>query len=148
MKKSKFSQLTSFIGLSVLALGVSSCGAIPGTSVVTVEPGFAGLKIQLYGAEKGIDNAQLVSGRVWFNGYTEDIVIFPTYINTYPFTKSTTEGSPTDESVVFSVSGSPVSADVGVSFGFTTEKVAKSNGTKLHHFYLSSGRRPSRPVTG
>ena len=133
----------SAIGLSILAAGVSSCGAIPGTSMATVEPGFAGLKIQLYGGEKGIDNAQLVSGRVWYNGYTEDVVIFPTYINTYPFTKSTTEGSPTDESVVFSVSGSPVSADVGVSFGFTTEEVASGDGgTKLHRFYKQYRKTP------
>ncbi len=141
MKKLK-SKLTSLIGLSALAIGISSCGSIPGTSVATVEPGFAGLKIQLYGGEKGIDNAQLVSGRVWYNGYTENVVVFPTYINTYPFTKSTTEGSPTDESVVFSVSGSPVSADVGVSFGFTTEQTATKNGTKLHHFYKKYRKTP------
>ncbi|MDJ0590546.1 MAG: SPFH domain-containing protein [Pleurocapsa sp. MO_226.B13] len=123
-------------------MSISSCGAIPGTNVATVEPGFAGLKIQLYGGEKGIENAQLVSGRVWYNGYTEDVVVFPTYINTYPFTKSTTEGSPTDESVVFSVSGSPVSADVGVSFGFTIERIANSNTTKLHQFYKKYRKTP------
>ncbi len=142
MKKTKFSQLISLLGLSIVAAGVTSCGAIPGTSVVTVEPGFAGLKIKLYGGDKGIDNAQLVSGRVWFNGYTENVVVFPTYINTYPFTKSATEGSPVDESVVFSVSGSPVSADVGVSFGFTTEQTANKNGTKLHNFYKKYRKTP------
>ena len=141
MKQLK-SQLTTLISLSVLSVGISSCGVVPGTSVTTVEPGFAGLKIQLYGGEKGIDNAQLVSGRVWYNGYTEDVVVFPTYINTYPFTKSTTEGSPTDESVVFSVGGSPVSADVGVSFGFTTEQTASKNGTKLHRFYKQYRKTP------
>ena len=138
----KLNQLTSLIGLTLLAGSISSCGTVPGTSVVTVEPGFAGLKIQLYGGEKGIDNAQLVSGRVWYNGYTENVVIFPTYINTYPFTKSTTEGSPTDESVVFSVGGSPVSADVGVSFGFTTEQAANNSGTKLHRFYKKYRKTP------
>ena len=142
MNKTKFSRLISLLGLSVLASGITACGAIPGTNVVTVEPGFAGLKIKLYGGEKGIENAQMVSGRVWFNGYTEDVVVFPTYINTYPFTKSSTEGSPNDESVVFSVSGSPVSADVGVSFGFTTEQVANKNGTKLHHFYKKYRKTP------
>ena len=140
MKKLK--QFTFLSSLSLLAMSITSCGAIPGTNVATVEPGFAGLKIQLYGGEKGIENAQLVSGRVWYNGYTEDVVVFPTYINTYPFTKSTTEGSPTDESVVFSVSGSPVSADVGVSFGFTTERIANSNTTKLHQFYKKYRKTP------
>ena len=141
MNKLKF-QLASTVGLSILTMGAVSCGTLPGTSVATVEPGFAGLKIQLYGGEKGIDNAQLVSGRVWYNGYTENVVVFPTYINTYPFTKSPTEGSPTDESVVFSVSGSPVSADVGVSFGFTTEQVSEQSGTKLHRFYKKYRKTP------
>lgn len=141
MKKLK-SQLSYLIGFSALTIGTSSCSVVPGTSIETVEPGFAGLKIQLYGGEKGIDNAELVSGRVWFNGYTENVVVFPTYINTYPFTKSTTEGSPLDESIVFSVSGSPVSADVGVSFGFTTEQVANKNGTKLHRFYKKYRKTP------
>jgi len=128
--------------LLLISSGLSSCGVIPGTSIATVEPGFAGLKIQLYGGEKGIENAQLVTGRVWYNSYTEEVVIFPTYINTYPFTKSSIEGSPTDESIVFSVGGSPVSADVGVSFGFTTEAVPNSTETKLHQFYKTYRKTP------
>ncbi|MGK7873972.1 MAG: SPFH domain-containing protein [Xenococcaceae cyanobacterium] len=129
--------------LMILGVGLSSCGIIPGTSVATVEPGYAGLKIQLYGGEKGIENAEVVSGRVWYNGYTEQVVVFPTFINTYPFTKSPTEGSPTDESVVFSVSGSPVSADVGVSFGFTTEQLPDKTETKLHQFYKTYRKTPN-----
>ena len=135
----------NFIKTSLLLLissGLSSCGIIPGTSIATVEPGFAGLKIQLYGGEKGIENAQLVTGRVWYNSYTEEVVIFPTYINTYPFTKSSVEGSSTDESIVFSVGGSPVSADVGVSFGFTTEAIPNTTETKLHQFYKTYRKTP------
>jgi regulator of protease activity HflC (stomatin/prohibitin superfamily) len=129
-------------GLIFLGVTISSCGIIPGTSVVTVEPGYAGLKIRLYGGEKGIENSKLVSGRVWYNGYTEQVVIFPTFVNTYPFTQSSTEGSPTDESVVFSVGGSPVSADVGISFGFTSEQIPNSNETKLHQFYKTYRKSP------
>lgn len=130
--------------LTLLAVGSSltACGVVPGTSVTTVEPGYAGLKIELYGGNKGIENAKLVNGRVWFNGYTEQVVIFPTFINTYPFTKATTEGSPNDESVVFSVGGSPVSADVGVSFGFTTEQMPNASKTKLHQFYETYRKSP------
>lgn len=122
--------------------GLTGCGVIPGTSVTTVEPGYAGLKIQLYGGDRGIGNAQIVTGRVWYNGYTEQIVTFPTFVNTYPFTQAATEGSPTDESVVFSVGGSPVSADVGVSFGFSTEQLPKSEQTKLHQFYETYRKTP------
>ncbi|HEY9696085.1 MAG TPA: SPFH domain-containing protein [Trichocoleus sp.] len=127
-----------------LSMGLGACGVIPGTSVETVEPGFAGLKIELYGGQKGIENSQLVTGRVWYNGYTEQVVVFPTFINTYPFTQSSVEGSSTDESVVFSVGGSPVSADVGVSFGFSTEQLAGTNRTKLHQFYQTYRKSPEQ----
>lgn len=136
--------IISAVLLMGLASSLTACGVLPGTSVTTVEPGYAGLKIQLYGGEKGIENAKVVTGRVWYNGYTEEVVIFPTFINTYPFTQAVSEGSPTDESVVFSVGGSPVSADVGVSFGFTTEQLPGSSKTKLHQFYETYRKSPDQ----
>lgn len=136
----RFSQPLSIA--AVLALGLSACGIIPGTSITTVEPGYAGLKIELYGGNKGIDKAELVSGRVWYNGYTEQIVIFPTFVNTYPFTQAATEGSANDESIIFSVAGSPVSADVGLSFGFSTEAIPGSHKTRLHEFYETYRKTP------
>lgn len=143
MKTNRKPKLLKILPLVSLAITINSCGVIPGTSVVTVEPGYAGLKINLYGKEKGIENAELVTGRVWYNGYTEEVVIFPTFINTYPFTQASTEGSPTDESIIFSVGGSPVSSDVGISFGFTTEKLATGEGTKLHKFYETYRKTPN-----
>ncbi|MCS6813718.1 MAG: SPFH domain-containing protein [Cyanobacteria bacterium] len=135
-------KITQWLTIASAAISLSACGVIPGTSVTTVEPGFTGLKIQLYGGNKGIENARIVTGRVWYNGYTEQVVVFPTYINTYPFTKDLTEGSPVDESIVFSVGGSPVSADVGVSFGFSTELLSGSQKTKLHEFYETYRKTP------
>ncbi|MBE9117189.1 membrane protease subunit, stomatin/prohibitin [Lusitaniella coriacea LEGE 07157] len=140
----KIKNAVSLLYAVVLGTGLSSCGVVPGTSMKTVEPGYAGLKINLYGKTKGIDNAQVVTGRVWYNGYTEQVVIFPTFINTYPFTQTSTEGSPNDESVIFSVGGSPVSADVGVSFGFTGEQLPGKNTTKLHQFYETYRKTPEQ----
>ncbi|MFG6100590.1 SPFH domain-containing protein [Leptothoe sp. ISB3NOV94-8A] len=142
MRFKTFLKLVASLG--VLGAVTSSCGVVPGTSISTVEPGYAGLKIRLYGGDKGIENARLVNGRVWYNGYTENVVVFPTFINTYPFTRDATEGSPNDESVIFSVGGSPVSADVGVSFGFTTEQVTEgAPKTKLHEFYETYRKTPN-----
>lgn len=140
----KFTRFSSILFTTLLGTSLSSCGILPGTNVTTVEPGYAGLKIQLYGGEKGIENAKVVTGRVWYNGYTEEVVVFPTFINTYPFTQAATEGSPTDESVVFSVGGSPVSADVGVSFGFSTEALPGTTKTKLHQFYETYRKTPEQ----
>ena len=136
--------LISTMAVAIGASGISGCGVIPGTSSTTIEPGYAGLKIQLYGGEKGIDNAELVTGRVWHNGYTEEVVVFPTFVNTYPFTQTSTEGSPNDESIVFSVGGSPVSADVGLSFGFSTEIVEGGPRTKLHTYYETYRKEPDQ----
>ncbi|MEB3232826.1 MAG: SPFH domain-containing protein [Leptolyngbyaceae bacterium] len=84
-----------------------------------------------------------MTGRVWYNGYTENVVIFPTFVNTYPFTQAATEGSPVDESVVFSVGRSPVSADVGVSFGFNTSPLDDTSPkTNLHQFYETYRKTP------
>ena len=136
-------RLLSLMAMAASTTLLGSCGVIPGSSISTVEPGYAGLKIRLYGGDKGIENARLVNGRVWYNGYSESVVVFPTFINTYPFTQASTEGSPNDESVVFSVGGSPVSADVGVSFGFTTELLDdEENKTKLHEFYETYRKTP------
>ena len=141
--KTKVTKLLSLSFMVAASTLIGGCGVVPGTSISTVEPGYAGLKIRLYGGEKGIENARLVNGRVWFNGYSESVVVFPTFINTYPFTQAATEGSPNDESVVFSVGGSPVSADVGVSFGFTTELLEdETNKTKLHDFYETYRKTP------
>ncbi|KGF72449.1 membrane protease subunit, stomatin/prohibitin [Neosynechococcus sphagnicola sy1] len=129
----------------ILGISLSACGVVPGTNIRTVEPGFAGLKIQLYGGDKGIENAEVVTGRVWYNGYTEEVVVFPTFVNTYPFTQAATEGSPTDEAIVFSVGGSPVSADVGISFGFSTELLpGQTRKTKLHQFYETYRKTPDQ----
>lgn len=85
----------------------------------TIEPGYTGLLIELYGGEKGVQNARVLNGgRVWYNGYTQKVVVFPTFIKQYSFTKDPTEGSPTNEEVVFSVGGVSVAADVGVNYGF------------------------------
>ncbi|MEM9216897.1 MAG: SPFH domain-containing protein [Cyanobacteria bacterium P01_F01_bin.150] len=138
-------KLFAATSLGVLSIGLGACGAVPGTSIETVEPGYAGLKIQMYGGQKGIENAEVVTGRVWYNGYTEDVVIFPTFVNTYPFTQASTEGSPVDESVVFSVGGSPVSADVGVSFGFNTALLESAERkTNLHEFYETYRKTPDQ----
>lgn len=44
-----------------------------------IDAGNVGIKINLYGSDKGVDNITIVTGRVWYNSYTTKIVEFPTY---------------------------------------------------------------------
>ncbi|CAG5017462.1 hypothetical protein DYBT9275_05776 [Dyadobacter sp. CECT 9275] len=44
-----------------------------------IDAGNVGIKINLYGSDKGVDNITLVTGRVWYNSWTTKIIEFPTY---------------------------------------------------------------------
>ena len=131
-------------GLGALALvGIMSVvtGLLPHTAREKIDPGYVGLKLNLYGRNKGIQNAKLVTGRVWYDRYTQDVIEFPTFINTYPFTANETEGSVNNESVNFAVAGSPVSADVGLSFGYSTDTI-DGEYTKVHRYYKTYRKDP------
>ena len=105
--------------IAVLAATVgiiaSSCGIIPGTGVKKIPPGYIGLKVELYGENRGVQNATISTGRVWYNNYTEEIIVFPDHVQYYILTASKEEGSPIDESINFGVGGTSVNADVSLS---------------------------------
>lgn len=44
-----------------------------------IDAGNVGIKINLYGSDKGVDNITLVTGRVWYNTWTTKIIEFPTF---------------------------------------------------------------------
>lgn len=80
-----------------------------------VDPGYVGVLVIKTGSNRGVQT-QPRYGRVWV-GYAEDLVKFPVTLQNTVWTKYTTEGSPTDESITFSVRGGvTVNADVGLTF--------------------------------
>lgn len=44
-----------------------------------IDAGNVGIKINLYGSDRGVDNITIVTGRVWYNTWTTKIIEFPTY---------------------------------------------------------------------
>lgn len=50
-----------------------------------IDAGNAGIRINLYGTNRGVDNIALVSGRVWYNSWNERIVEFPIYTQTVEY---------------------------------------------------------------
>jgi regulator of protease activity HflC (stomatin/prohibitin superfamily) len=116
-------KLSVAVCVTLLAGG---CGIVPGTSIETIEPGYTGLKIELYGGDKGIEKAVILpGGRIWYNGYTEKVVVFPTFVRSYPWTRDPSEGSSNNEEIVFSVGGTPVAADIGITYGFYPDERLK-----------------------
>ena len=86
MKKIKFVFMLSLI-LSALCL--TSCSE-------RIDAGSEGILVNLYGSDKGVDDVSLVTGRVWYNPFTEEVYEYPTFVQTidYPaFTINAKDGS-------------------------------------------------------
>lgn len=88
-----------------------------------VEAGNVGVKVQLLGSDKGVDNEVLGPGRYWI-GMNEDLFIFPTSQQNYTWTSSKTEGKAEDESMTFQTAdGLSVRANLGVTYRVDPAKV-------------------------
>ena len=66
------------------------------SSCERIDAGCEGIKVNLYGNDKGVDDVAMVSGMVYFNIFTEMVYEYPTYVQTvdYPaFTINAKDGS-------------------------------------------------------
>ena len=65
-------------------------------SCTRIDAGHEGIKVNLYGNNKGVDNISLCTGMVWFNPITEKVYEYPTFVQTVdydPFTINAKDGS-------------------------------------------------------
>lgn len=109
----------------VLALGVvAMLPFIVGCGVTKVNPGYVGIKINSWGADKGVQQAALVTGGVMYNPITTSVFEYPTFRQSAVWTKSPTEGHPTDEEITFTTGDQmAVSADINIAYYLKADKV-------------------------
>lgn len=89
-----------------------------------VEPGWAGIRVKLYGSQRGVQDFPVITGRVWYNPWTEEIYQFPTYMQNVIWSASSHEGSNYDDSFTAnSQEGVPFNFDVGVSYQIDSAQV-------------------------
>ena len=72
----------------IFTIFVSSC--------TRIDAGHEGIKVHLYGNNKGVDDVELVSGMVWFNPISEMVYEYPTFVQTVdyePFIFNSKDGS-------------------------------------------------------
>lgn len=77
------------IMLAVLSLSLTSC-------YEKIDAGHEGIKVNLYGSDKGVDDVSLVTGIVWYNPWTTTVYEYPTYVQTVdydPFEFNSKDGS-------------------------------------------------------
>lgn len=71
-----------------VALMLASCNRI--------DAGYEGIKVNLYGSNKGVDDVTLVTGMIWYNPFTTSVYEYPTFVQTVdypPFSINAKDGS-------------------------------------------------------
>lgn len=66
------------------------------TSCERIDAGCEGILVNLFGSERGVDDVSMVTGRVFYNPFTQEVYEYPTYVQTvdYPaFTINAKDGS-------------------------------------------------------
>lgn len=80
----------------VLLLGAIMWIAMAMSSCTRIDAACEGIKVNLYGSDKGVDDVVLVTGMVWFNPLTEEVYEYPTYVQMVdyePFEINAKDGS-------------------------------------------------------
>ena len=94
------------------------------TTISRIDPAHVGIRVKLAGSNRGVQDMPVVTGWVFYNPLTEQIIEFPTSIQNVVWAQSIHEGSPHDESITFSSSeGVNVNADIGLSFSIEPSRV-------------------------
>ena len=93
------------------------------TGCSRVEPGHVGVKVYMTGGNKGVDQEVVGPGN-YLLGWNTNLYDFPTFQQNYTWTKTTSEGNPTDESITFQTNdGLSINADIGIQYNITQENV-------------------------
>jgi regulator of protease activity HflC (stomatin/prohibitin superfamily) len=93
------------------------------TTITRIDPAHVGIRVKLAGSDRGVQDIPVVTGWVFFNPLTEQIISFPTSIQNVVWTQSAHEGAVHDESITFSSSeGVNINADIGLSFSIEPSK--------------------------
>ena len=65
---------------SIFVMLIAVYAMVMMASCTRIDAACEGIKVNLYGSDKGVDDVVLVSGMVWFNPFTEEVYEYPTYV--------------------------------------------------------------------
>lgn len=90
-----------------------------------IDAGHAGVKVELYGSERGVQDIELVTGMVWYNRFTTAVYEFPTYVREIKYQKTTDGEVVTDNSIHCTTSdGMAISFDVSMNYSVRNDEVS------------------------
>lgn len=89
-----------------------------------IDAGYAGVQVNLYGTDKGVDDVALVTGMVWYMPFKTMVYEVPTYVRNAIYTEDKREGSESnDEFRVTTQDGLVVRFDVALNYSTPRENV-------------------------
>ena len=113
------------ITIAIIGLTAVMLLAFSTVSCTRIDAGHVGIKVNMYGTDKGVQDIVEVSGMVWYNPLTTTIYEFPTYVQHKVWTADITEDSPANEEfTVTTKDGLSLSFDVGLDYAVIPTKVA------------------------
>ena len=134
--------VVAVLSLIVVIVAFNSCAA-------RVDAGHVGIRVKLAGSSRGVDDIPVVTGWVFYNPLTEQLVMFPTSVQNVVWTKDANESNRHDESITFSsLEGVNINADIGLSFHIEPSlaphlylRFRKNNLSDLAHGYVRNAVR-------
>jgi regulator of protease activity HflC (stomatin/prohibitin superfamily) len=106
--------------VALIAGGMSSSGC----ARTVVGPGHVGIKVNYYGQDKGVESFPRVTGVIWYNPISEDVLQYPTYVQNAVWTHSVDEGNPVNEEITFTNADQmQIAADISLAYQLQAEKV-------------------------
>lgn len=110
-------RLSARLLLLVFAVFVSGCGT-------TIAPGHAGIIVDAYGKDRGVQSYTATTGRVWYNPITTTVFEYPTFVQSVVFTHSPDEGKAVNEEITFTNADQmSIAADVSLSYSLSIDKL-------------------------
>lgn len=89
-----------------------------------VGPGYAGIKVNYAGSDRGVEDTPQVTGWVFYNPFSATVLEWPTFVQTASWTRDKNEGSPNNEEISYNSSeGMVFTADISLGYRIAAEKV-------------------------
>jgi len=91
-----------------------------------IDAGHAGVKVELYGSDRGVQDIELVTGMVWYNRFTTAVYEFPTYVREIKYQRSVIDGEVTNDNSIHctTADGMAISFDVSMNYSVCNDEVS------------------------
>lgn len=86
-------KFSHYLFIAAIACILMSCAT---SCVERVDAGYEGIRVELFGSDKGVNDVAMVTGWVFYNPFTEKVFEYPTFVQTVdyePFTINAKDGS-------------------------------------------------------